>query len=190
MITTNDDAIAHTCRLLRAHGMERRYHYDLLGFNFRLSDLHAAIGLSQLGQLETFTAQRRHNAEYLNQHIQNPAVITPKVTERPERSERSGRCANERSARCGNGHVWHQYTLRIVGLPRDAAMQKLTEAGVGCGVFYPIPAHQQRHLIERGLGGGHFPVAEQLCEQVLSLPVHPSLSQADLEIIVGAVNSL
>ena len=190
MITTNDDAIAHTCRLLRAHGMERRYQYDLLGFNFRLSDLHAAIGLSQLGQLETFTTQRRHNAEYLNQHIQNPAVITPKVTERPERSERSGRCANERSARCGNGHVWHQYTLRIVGLPRDAAMQKLTEAGVGCGVFYPIPAHQQRHLIERGLGGGHFPVAEQLCEQVLSLPVHPSLSQADLEIIVGAVNSL
>ena len=117
-------------------------------------------------------------------------MITPKVTERPERSERSGRCANERSARCGNGHVWHQYTLRIVGLPRDAAMQKLIEAGVGCGVFYPIPAHQQRHLIERGLGGGHFPVAEQLCEQVLSLPVHPSLSQADLEIIVGAVNSL
>ncbi len=189
MITTNDDAVARKARMLRGHGMERRYHHDILGFNFRLSDLHAAIGLSQLTQLDQFTARRRYNAAYLSQHIRRPGVMTPVQT---------------------GGHVWHQYTVRVAtdslsrnsdcggrlgwgqspSFTRDEVVQKLTAAGIGVGVFYPIPAHQQRHLLEMKLGGGSFPVAEQLSREVLSLPVHPALTEDDLEKIAEAVNQL
>jgi perosamine synthetase len=94
MITTNDDAIAEQCQLLRSHGMKRRYYHDMLGFNFRMTDLCAAIGLVQLDRLEDFTAKRRANAAYLNSKINS--VITPRVKE-------------------NYGHVWHQYTVRVDG---------------------------------------------------------------------------
>jgi dTDP-4-amino-4,6-dideoxygalactose transaminase len=171
MITTNDEQLAHRCRMLRNHGMQRRYHHDILGYNFRMTDLHAAIGLEQVKRLEQFTACRQSNAAYLNQHIER--VTTPTVREH---------CA----------HVWHQYTVRIPGgaEARDAAVEQLREAGVGTGIFYPIPAHKQEHLRPLGLDALHLPVAEQAANEVLSLPVHPQLSQQDLETIVREVNKL
>ena len=174
MITTDDDEIARQCRLLRQHGSERRYYHDMLGFNFRLSDLHAAIGLAQLGRLPELTAKRQANAQYLNRHINNPKVITPSAENAP-----------------GSDSVWHQYTIRVVGLDRDEAMQKLTAAGIGTSIFYPVPAHQQRHIVEMGYAQGvRLPVAEQIVREVLSLPVHPALSDGDLDCIVAAVNAL
>jgi dTDP-4-amino-4,6-dideoxygalactose transaminase len=167
MITTNDDAIAQQSRMLRNHGMQRRYYHDMLGFNFRMTDLCAAIGLVQLDRFDDFTAKRRANAAYLNSKIES--VITPKVKD-------------------GYGHVWHQYTIRTKS-DRDAAVKKLTDAGVGSGVFYPVPAHQQGYIVEK-LGAVHLPVTEQLAKEVISLPVHPQLSQADLETIVAEVNKL
>ncbi len=170
MITTDDEAIAQRCRMIRNHGMQRRYYHEMLGFNFRMSDLHAAIGLAQIDRLEEFTARRRANAAYLNAHI--TSVITPQV-------------------KPGYEHVWHQYTIRVNGgRDRDAAVKQLNEAGVGTGIFYPIPANRQSYLLEMGLGGETLPVAERLAKEVISLPVHPQLSQADLEQIVRAVNAL
>jgi len=177
MITTNDESIARRCRMIRAHGMERRYYHDMLGYNFRLSDLHAAIGLVQLQRLQEFTQKRRANASYLNTHIQNPKVITP--------SQFNGKVETNPA-----GHVWHQYTVRIVNTDRDQAIKSLTNSGIGTGIFYPVPAHQQNHIRELGLGDVSLPVTEKMAEQVLSLPVHPQLSQTDLETIVEAVNSL
>lgn len=169
MITTNDDNFAETCKLLRSHGMKVRYYHDMLGYNFRMTDLHAAIGLAQMERLAPFTEKRRHNAQYLSENIKS--VITPKVKE-------------------GYGHVWHQYTIRVDGgRDRDAAIKKLTEGGVGTGIFYPVPAHQQSYIVEM-LGSVHLPVAEKLAKEVISLPVHPQLSQADLETIVAEVNKL
>jgi dTDP-4-amino-4,6-dideoxygalactose transaminase len=178
MITTNDDAVAEKCRMLRNHGMKRRYYHDMLGFNFRMTDLCAAIGLAQLDRLDEFTAKRRANAAYFNAKIES--VITPKVKD-------------------GYGHVWHQYTIRVpkkaVGIfedgrhDRDAAAKQLNDAGVGTGIFYPVPAHQQMYVREI-VGDMHLPVAEQLAQEVISLPVHPLLSQADLETIVTEVNRL
>lgn len=174
MITTNDDEIARQCRLLRQHGSERRYYHDILGYNFRLSDLHAAIGLVQLGRLPELNAQRQANAAYLNQHIHNPKIVTPTAERTP-----------------GSDAVWHQYTIRVTGLDRDAAMQQLTAVGVGTSIFYPVPAHQQRHIIERGYAQDvQLPVAEQVAREVLSLPVHPALSPDDLRTIAEAVNAL
>lgn len=169
MITTDDDGIAEQCRLLRQHGMKRRYYHDRLGYNYRLSDLHAAIGLAQMDRLAGFTARRRFNAEFFNARIES--VITPRVKD-------------------GCDHVWHQYTVRMNdGRDRDAAIRRLNERGVGTGVFYPVPAHQQGYVREL-LGEISLPVTEQLARQVISLPVHPLLTQADLEKIVYEVNQL
>lgn len=170
MITTNDAAFAEQCKLLRAHGSKRRYYHDILGYNFRMTDLHAAIGLAQLERLDAFTAKRRANAEYLNANI--TSVATPKV-------------------KAGYNHVWHQYTIRVDGgRDRDAAITQLTAAGVGTGIFYPLPAHHQAHIRERGFGDVALPISEQIAKEVISLPVHPALSAADLETIVREVNKL
>jgi perosamine synthetase len=169
MITTNDEGLAEQCRLLRNHGMRKRYHYEFLGYNLRMTDLHAAIGVAQMARWEAFTSKRRANAAYLSEHI--TSVVTPKV-------------------RAGYEHVWHQYTVRVDGeRDRDAAVQRLREAGVGTGIFYPIPAHQHRYMREI-VGEVSLPVTEQLAQEVISLPVHPGLSQADLDTIVTAVNEL
>lgn len=170
MITTDDDELARRLRMLRNHGMERRYYHDLLGYNFRMTDLHAAIGLAQMARLDEFTAKRCSHAAYLSTHIDS--VVTPQV-------------------RPGYKHVWHQYTVRLDRRrDRDAAVQQLTEAGVGTGIFYPVPANKQAHLLELGFGNVTLPVAERVAQEVLSLPVHPQLNQVELETIVAAVNRL
>jgi len=169
MITTNDDAIAEQCRMMRNHGMKRRYYHDMLGYNFRMTDLHAAIGLAQMERLAEFTAKRRANAAYFNAHI--TSVVTPKVRE-------------------GYGHVWHQYTIRVDhGRDRNAAVKQLNTAGIGTGIFYPVPAHQQGYVREI-VGEVSLPVAEQLAQEVISLPVHPALTLAELDRIVSEVNKL
>lgn len=169
MITTDDDHIAEQCKLIRSHGMRVRYYHDMLGYNFRMSDLHAAIGLAQFDRLDEFTRKRQYNAQYLNEHLKT--VVTPKV-------------------KPGYKHVWHQYTVRVGGSrDRNAAMEILNQAGIGTGVFYPVPVHQQGYIKEM-IGELSLPVAEMLATEVISLPVHPQLTQADLEMIVREVNKL
>lgn len=168
MITTSDDAINDRCRVIRNHGMRVRYYHDELGFNFRMTDLHAAIGLAQSKKLDQFNQKRRENAAYLNAHLRG--VSLP--------------CEPE-----GCEHVYHQYTVRVPDGKRDALREYLKEHGVGSEVYYPVPIHQQK-LYTQELGYDiHLPETEKAAAEVLSLPVHPSLSQADLETIVAAVNS-
>ncbi len=170
MITTDDDNLAAHLRMLRNHGMQRRYYHDMLGYNFRTSDLLSAIGLVQIDRLADFTAKRRANAAYLNEHI--TSVITPTI-------------------KPGCEHVWHQYTIRVdKGRDRDTAVKQLNDAGVGTGIFYPVPAHKQGYIVDMGLGNVQLPVTEQLAKEVISLPVHPQLSAADLQTIAAEVNKL
>lgn len=168
MITTNDEALAERCRVIRQHGMRRRYYHDEMGFNFRMTDVHAAIGLAQLAKLERFNQARIANARYLSDHLRG--VITPVVP-------------------AGRRHVFHQYTVRVPGGRRDAVVEGLKQAGVGVGVYYPVPVHRQRVYLERGYADS-LPEAERAAEEALSLPVHPGLEHADLEAIVAAVNGL
>lgn len=168
MVTTNDPHIAEQVRLLRAHGSKVRYYHDILGYNFRLTDLHAAVGLAQIRKLEQFNAIRQRNAEFLNQHLKN--VITPQVP-------------------AGQTHVWHQYTIRLTHTDRDTAIEKLKAKGVDSAVFYPVPVYRQKVYLDRGYDQ-FLPVTEEVTKQVLSLPVHPALSSSDLEVIVDAVASL
>ena len=170
MITTDREDIAQRARMLRSHGMQRRYYHDLLGYNFRLSDLHAAIGLAQIERLDDFTSARRQNAAYYNASIRSVAI--PQV-------------------KPGYGHVWHQYTIRVDGeRDRDAAVRQLTDAGVGTGVFYPLPAYAQTPVKELGLGEIKLPRTEQVVREVISLPVHPQLSREELEKVAYEVNRL
>jgi perosamine synthetase len=134
-----------------------------------MTDLCAAIGLAQMDRLEDFTAKRRANAMYLNSKIES--VITPTVKD-------------------GYDHVWHQYTIRVDGgRDRDAAARQLNDAGIGTGIFYPVPAHRQEYMREI-VGDMQLPVAEKLAQEVISLPVHPQLSQVDLDAVATEVNGL
>jgi dTDP-4-amino-4,6-dideoxygalactose transaminase len=168
MITTNDERVAEACRVARQHGMRRRYYHDELGYNFRMTDVHAAIGLAQLAKLEGFNKARIDNARYLSQHLEG--VVTPTVPE-------------------GYRHVFHQYTVRVPDGRRDGLREALAERGIGTGVYYPVPVHKQHVYVERGYEDVH-PEAERAAEEVLSLPVHPALSEEDLQAIVAAVNGL
>jgi dTDP-4-amino-4,6-dideoxygalactose transaminase len=167
MVTTNDAEIAENCRVIRQQGMRRRYYHDELGFNFRMTDIHAAIGLAQLQKLERFNQARIANAQYLSAHLRG--VVVPEVLP-------------------GYRHVFHQYTVRIPGGRRDALLDHLRERGVSTGVYYPVPVHQQTFYTQ-GLGYNlRLPESERAAAEVLSLPVHPALCHNDLETIVAAVN--
>ncbi len=165
MITTNDADFAESC-VIRQHGMRRRYYHDELGFNFRMTDIHAAIGLAQLGKLATFNRQRKANASFLSANLRG--VVTPVVPD-------------------GYEHVFHQYTVRVPDGRRDALLAHLQANGVGTGVYYPVPVHKQTlYMNELGYDLS-LPKSERAAAEVLSLPVHPGLSSTDLEENVDVV---
>ena len=169
MITTTNPAVADRLRLLRSHGSRVRYYHEFLGYNFRMTNLQAAIGLTQLGKLAAFNARRLRNAAFFDHHINHPAVTKPQVQP-------------------GMRHVFHQYTLRI-HTNRDDAARQLAAAGVSTAIFYPLPIPRQPFYREIGYTD-QMPVADQISDEVLALPVHPGLNDADLNQIVSAVNNL
>ena len=171
MITTNDDQTAENAQVIRQHGMRRRYYHDELGFNFRMTDIHAAIGYEQLKKLSKFNRKRRANAAYFSEHLEHLDGIVPPVVPG------------------GYEHVFHQYTIRILNGNRDAAVEYLRKNGVGSGVYYPVPIHKQTYYVNELGYNQTLPEAEKAANEVLSLPVHPALSEIDLETIVSVVNA-
>lgn len=168
MITTNDADFAESCKVIRQHGMRRRYYHDELGFNFRMTDVHAAIGLAQLNKLDSFNRKRNANALFLSANLRG--VITPIIPD-------------------GYEHVFHQYTIRVPDGRRDALLAHLQKNDVGTGVYYPVPVHKQTlYMNELGYSLS-LPESEKAAAEVLSLPVHPGLSSTDLEEIVDVVNT-
>lgn len=165
MITTTSEELERLARMLRNQGMERRYENEVIGFNTRMTDIHAAIGRVQLEKLAGWTAKRQANAAFLSENL--TGVITPPTAS-------------------GAVHVYHQYTVRVVGHDRDAFAEELTKRGVASGVYYPTPIHRLPSF-DVAL---ELPVTEQVTKQVLSLPVYPSLTDEELEMIVEAVNSV
>ena len=163
MVATNDPEIARKIKLLRNQGMEKRYANEIVGFNNRMTDIHAAIGRVQLKKLSDWTIARQKNAAFLTANLRN--VITPIVIDKAV-------------------HVWHQYTIRITDQNRDNFSEQLKKRGVGSGVYYPTPIHQLPSFSQ----ATDLPTTNRVSQECLSLPVHPSLSQRDLEKIVQSVN--
>jgi perosamine synthetase len=162
MVSCADEDLARMMRLLRNQGMERRYENEVVGFNARMTDVHAAIGRVQLSKLAGWTAQRQQNAKFLDANL--AGVVVPPVAD-------------------GAVHVYHQYTIRVPADRDGFAAALAAEHGVGTGVYYPIPNHRlPSFALTLDL-----PETERAAGEALSLPIHPSLSQDDLETIVAAV---
>jgi perosamine synthetase len=173
MITTNDTALAERLRLLRNHGQQERYRHLTLGYNLRMTEMQAALGMAQLDKLQRFTRQRIANAAVLTAAL-HEAVQTPVV-------------------RAGCRHVYHQYTIRVPQ-KRDEWAARLGERGIGTGIHYPRPIHRQPFYREHptlfrivGAHDGRLPVAERAAQEVLSLPVHPALCEEELATITSEV---
>ncbi len=186
MVTTNDPMIAGRVRLLRNHGQKERYYHTTPGYNLRMTEIQAALGLVQLEKLEQFTEQRIANAAFLTECL--------------------GRLVQTPIARPGYRHVYHQYTVRVPH-GRDEWQRQLHTRGIGTAVHYPLAIHQQplyreqrdkfRCLNAREMTDARYtgedvrlPVTEMAAKQVLSLPIHPALSMEDLSTIVREVGAL
>ncbi len=171
MLTTNDDEVAERARMIRNHGMSQQYLHEMVGFNFRMTDIMAAIGLIQLDNLPEWTAKRCDNARYYDTHLKH--VIKPVVHD-------------------GATHVYHQYTIRVPeGVNRDEAMKQIQAKGVGVRVYYPLPIHRQP-IFEKMGGYNHLdlPETEKATREVMSLPIHPLLTEAERERVVQVINEV
>jgi perosamine synthetase len=167
-VTTNDDTFADWLRLYRNQGMRARYQFEMLGYNFRMTDLAAAIGLAQFAKLPRNTARRQAIAARYDEAFGELPIGLPITPD-------------------GRTHVFHQYTLDVGGA-RDAIVADLREAGVGADIYYPIPVHRQSYIMERGLHAD-LPVTDAAATRTLALPMFPGLTDAEQDQVIGAVRN-
>jgi len=174
MITTNDDIIADKARKIRNHGQNKRYVHELLGYNYRMTDIAAAIGICQLKKLEQFNRRRIYNATILTNGLRGiDGLILPQIKPNAK-------------------HVFHQFTIRIkedFSMPRDTLKERLYASNIASGIYYPLPIYKQP--IYKKLGyKDYLPNTEIAVGEVLSLPVHPSLSNDDLNYIIKTLSGI
>ena len=178
-IFTNDDALAHKIRGIVNHGMYIRYHHDVVGVNSRLDSLQAAVLDAKLPNLDAYNKARQLAAKKYNDAFKNEKnVITPRGN-----SACNGICD---TCDC---HVFHQYTLRVKGVDRDALATYLNENGIPCGVYYPIPLHQQKAYLDSRYKEEDFVVTNQLVKDVISLPMHTELDDEQMAYITSKVKT-
>jgi perosamine synthetase len=172
MITTNDGELAAKIRLLINHGQTGKYHHVSLGYNYRMTEISAAIGRVQLRKLEGFNKKRRENAQILTDGIRKIRGLTPPHVAKKVK------------------HVFYQYVIRVENkfpLNRDTLAKHLQKAGVGVDVHYPIPIYKQPLYQELGYQKMICPATEDACRRILSLPVHPALTTRNLAYIINAL---
>jgi UDP-2-acetamido-2-deoxy-ribo-hexuluronate aminotransferase len=177
-IFTNDNDLAHTIRGIVNHGMYERYHHDVVGVNSRLDSIQAAVLRAKLPLLNEYNATRRNAARKYTQAFAGiDNIMTP-----------SGSCKDEASI-CDscNCHVFHQYTLRILNSDRDGLVQHLNEKSIPCGVYYPIPLHNQKAYKDSRYNEADFTVTNQLVKEVLSLPMHTELDDEQINFITKTI---
>jgi perosamine synthetase len=168
MITTNDSEIAQRALSIRNHGREQTkwgYEHGRLGYNYRMTDITAAIGIEQLKKLPTFVKKRRENAKFFDEKLKG--VDTPFVLKNVK-------------------HAYHQYTIKTK--KRDFLIKDLNKNKIGFGIYYPKPLHFYNHL--KKFGHNDLKASEQVAKEVISIPVHPALEKKDLEEIVKVVNGV
>jgi perosamine synthetase len=175
MITTDDEAVADRLRVLRNQGMRARYQYEVVGHNYRMTDLQASLGLPQLAGYRTQVEQRRRNADMLTTGLKDVAGLTL-----PAELER-------------RGHVWHQYTVLVdedASIDRDELSSRLADAGVGSGIYYPKTAYDYDCYREHpNVVIEDTPVATSVSQRCLSIPVHANLTVDEIDTVVSAVRS-
>ena len=169
LMTTNDDATAERLRKLRVHGGMQMYHHEEVGYNSRLDALQAAVLAAKLPHLDGWSAARRAHAAYYDEALAGIDGLTTPVV------------------RPGNESIVNQYTLRVAGGKRDPLREHLTASGIGSSVYYPVPLHLQECFAYLGYREGQFPESERASREVLSIPVFPELTEAQLAYVVETI---
>jgi dTDP-4-amino-4,6-dideoxygalactose transaminase len=173
MVTTNDGALAERLRMLRVHGSKVKYDHEIVGGNFRLDALQAAIISVKLKHLDAWTASRQRNAARYGRLFAE-AGIAPEPVRLPPLP-----------AHPGDRHVFNQYVVRVP--ERDALRAFIGDLGVRTEVYYPIPLHRQTCFAELGLGDGAFPESERASRETLALPIYPELDDAQAAHVVDSI---
>jgi len=179
VIEDNAQAIglAHTIRGIVNHGMYERYHHDVVGVNSRLDSIQAAVLEAKLPHLDAYNKARQKAARTYNEAFKNiERVTTPKTVNGCD-----GICE---TCDC---HVFHQYTLKIKDINRDALVKHLNDKGIPCGVYYPIPLHKQKAYLDARYQEADFEVTNQLVKTVISLPMHTELDKEQIEYITSTI---
>jgi len=165
-ICTDNDEFAAKVKLLRVHGTERQYYHKVIGGNFRIDALQAAVLDVKLKHLNTWHEARRHNAALYDSLFAKSKVKTPKIDP-------------------ANYSIYNQYVIRVPN--RDAVKEHLLKSGVGCAVYYPLPLHQQECFINMAAGGGSLPESEKASHEVLALPIYPELREEEIKYVAKTV---
>lgn len=174
IITTDNEEYYNLAKRFRNHGQDGKikYQYFDLGYNYRMTDISAAIALEQLKKIDLFNEMRRRNAEFLTDSLKPMSdIVTP-------------------YSKPNHKHVFHLYTVNVDKEKRDKFVDYLKINGIGCEVFYPKPLHLHNHFMKMGYRTGDFPIAEDISKRVFSLPVHPSLTSAELTKIVDTLKEV
>lgn len=176
-IFTNDDDLAHIIRGIVNHGMYERYHHDVVGVNSRLDSIQAAVLDAKLPHLDRYNKARQNAAKKYDKAFESfDNIMTPKVS--------NGCLKTCDTCDC---HVFHQYTLRIKGIDRDALAKHLNENNIPCGVYYPIPLHNQKAYKDERYNEDDFKVTNQLIKEVISLPMHTELDDEQIEYMTSTI---
>ncbi|WP_223606130.1 DegT/DnrJ/EryC1/StrS aminotransferase family protein [Chryseobacterium sp. OSA05B] len=170
-LMTNDDEIALKIRMIANHGQEKKYHHKVLGCNSRLDTIQAAVLKVKLTHLDEYSAARNKMADYYDENLAGISEIFV-----PKRAENST-------------HVFHQYTLKVKNGKRDGLQKYLAEKNIPSMVYYPLPLYRQEAFQQYVQDGFSLPVTEQLCSEVISLPVHTEFDQEVLDYIISEIKN-
>jgi dTDP-4-amino-4,6-dideoxygalactose transaminase len=167
MVLTGDDSLAQNLRVLRNQGNVEKYRHLALGFNHRLDTLQAAVLKVKIKYLDSWNKKRQEHAAYFNKNLEGLKIKTPLVAG-------------------SNTHIYHQYVLRL-GSSSRKLIEHLQNKGIDARVYYPLPLHLQECFKYLGYKKGDFPVSEAASEQALAIPVHPDLTQEEMDYIIASI---
>jgi len=174
VVTTNDDVLAARLRMLRVHGERERYKHEAMGWNSRLDALQAAVLRVKLPHLDAWSSGRVANADRYDRLFAEAGLVADGNLTLPVRAP-------------WGGHVFNQYTIRVKR--REALGEHLRARGIGWGIYYPIPLHLQECFAHLGYEPGDMPESERASREVLSLPIFPELTPAQLERVVAEISA-
>lgn len=191
MVVTNDAARAEKVRIVRAHGSKPKYYHKVVGGNFRLDSIQAAIVTVKLAHLDSWTKSRQENAKRYDRLFAESGlkVVTSVVSPRPAllaQGDANGNGCHVITPKVfGSRHIFNQYVIRVA--PRDALKSYLDSRGIGTEIYYPVPMHLQECFASLGLGKGAFPESESAALQTLALPIYPEVSDEQARYVVECV---
>ncbi len=178
-IFTNDDELAYKMRGIVNHGMYKRYHHDVVGVNSRLDSIQAAVLNAKLPHLDNYNRARQIAANKYSERLKDISLlILPDV-----------RYHNSDNSESYNCHVFHQYTIRLVGGDRDNLVKYLNSKDIPCGVYYPIPLHKQKAYSDERYDESNFKITNQISDEVFSLPMHTELSDDQIDYITDNIRN-